>query len=102
VGGIIGLRRGSAPWLAAAGMRVGTGILLGTSMTAALAGLVALRDRELGWMALDAAILGGVAIAVALGVVAMRRLGAQGTLRRASAMAAVGMLLTLALLIALD
>jgi tellurite resistance protein TerC len=102
VGGIIGLRRGSAPWLAAAGMRVGTGILLGTSMTAALACLVALRDRELGWMALDAAILGGVAIAVALGVVAMRRLGAQGTLRRASAMAAVGMLLTLALLIALD
>jgi len=100
--GIAGLRRGVAPRLSTAGLRIGAGVLLGAGATVLFLGLAVLRDLGALWIALDLAILAAAATAVAVGYAAMRHLEARPGLVRGWATAGAAILLILALFVALD
>jgi hypothetical protein len=100
--GIIGLRRSVSPGLAAAAVRVGSGVLLGAMATGLLGGIVVLRDAGALWVALDIGILAAAFAAFILGFAALRSLRARPGFVRAWATAGAAVLLILALFIALD
>jgi hypothetical protein len=101
-GGILAVRRGAAGRPAFAAIRVGAGVLLGTAVTALLAGIAILRDLDAAWLALELAILAAATVAVVLGLAGLRALHARSTFVRGWATAGAAFLLILALFIALD
>ena len=100
--GIIGLRRSVSPGLAAAAVRVGSGVLLGAMTLGLLGGIVALRDAGALWLALDIGILAAASAAFILGYAALRSIRARPGFVRAWATAGAAVLLILTLFIALD
>lgn len=100
--GVVGLRRGTAPALSWAIVRVGSGVLLGSALLALLAAAVAVRDSGALWLALDIAIVVTVLATVVLGLAALRHLHARSCIVRGWVTVGAALLLVAALIVALD
>jgi tellurite resistance protein TerC len=88
--------------VSAAVVRIASGVLLGTTATSMFVAIAVLRDNGALWVALDLAILTIAAAAVVVGFFALRQLRARSEFVRGWASAGAGILLILALFIALD
>jgi hypothetical protein len=100
--GSIGLARAVAVRWSLAGIRVGSGVVLGVAALALLAGGSVARDIALAPVLLEIGVLATTGAAVWFGIAILRRLGAGAAVERGWASLGAALLLVLAAFIALD